>query len=263
MEFVHKAGGPSSISPIATPVRLAASQPAPLKPAGNARARILVVDDQDDVRRMLVTALEMEGHQVEEAANARDGLKRLQERRYDLVLSDYAMPGGTGTWMLHEATRQGLMDGTVALIVTAHPDLRDLANVEVITKPIDLDFFLEQVRRLLAAAGAEEMAVPRRAPESAPPHRVELTLYVSSASHSSVQARRNLERLLEQFDISQVKCTICDLVREPLAGEADRIAFTPTLVKRYPEPRMWVLGNLRDPEILSDLLRVCGVDARE
>jgi hypothetical protein len=53
---------------------------------------------------------------------------------------------------------------------------------------------------------------------------------------------------------------VCDLVRDPFAGEADRIAFTPTLVKRYPEPRMWVLGNLREPEILADLLRVCGVD---
>lgn len=261
MEFVHKAAGLSPDSPIAAPVRRPATQPDSLKPAGN--ARILVVEDQEDVRKMLVTALEIEGHLVDEAANASDGLKRLQEQRYNLVLSDYAMPGGTGTWMLHEATRQGLMDGTVALIVTAHPDLRDLANVEVIIKPLDLDFFLEQVRRLLAAAGAEESVMARREPDSAPPYKVELTLYVSSASTSSLQARRNLERLLAQFDTSQVKCTVCDLVREPLAGEADRIAFTPTLVKRYPEPRVWVLGNLRDPEILVDLLRVCGVDARE
>ena len=91
-------------------------------------------------------------------------------------------------------------------------------------------------------------------------HKVELVLYVSSASPASIQARRNLERLLQQFDTSQVKFTVCDLVRDPFAGEADRIAFTPTLVKRFPEPRMWVLGNLREPEILADLLRVCGVD---
>src|SRR3712207_1242231 len=98
---------------------------------GRSRARILVVEDQEDVRRMLVTALEIEGHQVDEAASAIDGLKRLQEARYNLVLSDYAMPGGTGTWMLHEATRQGLMDDTVALIVTAHPEVTELAEVEI------------------------------------------------------------------------------------------------------------------------------------
>ena len=114
------------------------------------RARILVVEDQDDVRRMLVTALELEGHEVVEADNAPSGLKRLQESRYQLVLSDYAMPGRTGTWMLHEASRQGLLEHTIALIVTAHPHVRDLANVEVITKPLDLDHFLEQVRRILA-----------------------------------------------------------------------------------------------------------------
>jgi DNA-binding NtrC family response regulator len=230
----------------------------------SAPARILVVEDQDDVRRMVVTALEIEGYDVDEAVNAREGLKRLSEARYNLVLSDYAMPGGTGTWMLHEATRRGLLEHTVALIVTAHPDQRDLTDVSVISKPLDLDYFLEQIRRLLAEAapGADGAAHAMGEGETSR-HRVELTLYVSSASPASVQARRNLERLLERFDASQVKFTICDLVREPLAGEADRIAFTPTLVKRYPEPRMWVLGNLRDTEILADLLRVCGVDARE
>ena len=242
-----------------------ARQPGATNQSRPAAARILVVEDQDDVRRMLVTALEIEGHDVDEAANAKDGLKRLQQERYNLVLSDYAMPGGTGTWMLHEAMRQGLMEQTVALIVTAHPDVRDLADVEVISKPLDLDFFLEQVRRLLANTTA---AAPTREAHTGDTstlarHKVELTLYISSASPASIQAKRNLERLLQQFDRSQVKFTICDLVREPLAGEEDRIAFTPTLVKRYPEPRMWVLGNLREPEILADLLRVCGVDGRE
>lgn len=210
---------------------------------------------------MLVTALEIEGHVVAEAANARDGLKQLQEARYNLVLSDYAMPGGTGTWMLHEATRQGLMDGTVALIDTAHPDIRDLADVEVITKPLDLDYFLAQVRRLLAETVVHDQPEPAAGSAGPSRRKVDLVLYVSAASPTSIQARRNLERLLAQFDRDQVSYAVCDLERDPLAGEADRIAFTPTLVKRFPEPRMWVLGNLREPEILADLLRVCGVDA--
>lgn len=208
---------------------------------------------------MLVTALELEGHLVDEADSAPAGLKRLHEARYNLVLSDYAMPGGTGTWMLHEATRLGLMEHSVALIITAHPDVRELADVEVISKPLDLDFFLEQIRRLLASA-----RVPRQPSMNAPrtpAHKVELVLYVSSKSPASMQARRNLERLLGQVDTSQVKLTVCDLEANPTAGEADRIAFTPTLVKTYPEPRMWLLGNLRDTDILLDLLRVCGVDA--
>ena len=120
-----------------------------MHPGVTESARILVVEDQEDVRRMLATALEMEGHAVDEAATAADGLKCLEQSRYDLVLSDYAMPGGTGAWMLHQASQKGLMGQAIALIVTAHPDVRDLENVDVITKPLDLDRFLEQVRHIL------------------------------------------------------------------------------------------------------------------
>lgn len=223
--------------------------------------RILVVEDQDDVRRLLVTALEIEGYAVDEASNARDGLKSLQQARYNLVLSDYAMPGGTGTWMLHEATRQGLLEGTLALIVTAHPEARELSQVDVVQKPLDLDRFLEQVRRVLGDRADADSGQPRRGVVNTR-YRVELVLYVSSASPASIQARRNLERILEGFDRGQIRLTVCDLGLDPMAGDADRVAFTPTLVKRDPEPRMWILGNLREPQVVADLLRGCGVDAK-
>ena len=226
------------------------------------RARILVVEDQDDVRRLLVTALEIEDHEVEEAANALEGLARLRGRRFDLILTDYAMPGGTGAWMLKEAAREGLLNGAVSLIVTAHPDVRELTNHDVIPKPLDLDYFLEQVRRVLARNTPAQADDAPQAHSPRPRFAVELVLYVSSASPASIQARRNLERVLDGFDRTQVKYSVCDLGRDPLSGEADRVAFTPTLVKRYPEPRMWLLGNLREADIVADLLRVCGVDAK-
>jgi DNA-binding NtrC family response regulator len=225
-------------------------------------ARILVVDDQEDVRQMLTLALELEGHRVDAAANAHEGLKRLREDSYNLVLSDYAMPGGTGAWMLREATRLGLLTHTAAVIVTAHPHVEDVGGIPIIGKPLDLDRFLDQVRSILDGSAAGEDGEAITVEGSHGGYRVELVLYISSSSPASIQARRNLERLLAQFDAAQVKCSVCDLVREPLGGEEDRIAFTPTLVKRFPEPRMWVLGNLRETDVLSDLLRVCGVDAK-
>src|SRR5215217_6035944 len=75
-------------------------------------ARILIVEDQEDVRRMLGLTLRLEGHEVTEAANATEGLERLKTGRYQLVLTDYAMPGATGSWMLNEATALGLLDHT-------------------------------------------------------------------------------------------------------------------------------------------------------
>jgi DNA-binding NtrC family response regulator len=225
-------------------------------------ARILVVDDQEDVRQMLTLALEFDGHHVDAAANAHEGLKRLHEARYNLILSDYAMPGGTGAWMLQEATRLGLLGHTAAVIITAHSHVHDVSGIPIISKPLDLDHFLEQVRSILDGSAGDGNGETNRVEAGHGDYRVELVLYISSSSPASIQARRNLERLLDQFDARQVKCSVCDLVREPLAGEEDRIAFTPTLVKRFPEPRMWVLGNLRETDVLSDLLRVCGVDAR-
>ncbi|MBA3949589.1 MAG: circadian clock protein KaiB, partial [Acidobacteria bacterium] len=37
--------------------------------------------------------------------------------------------------------------------------------------------------------------------------------------------------------------------------------FTPTLIKRWPEPRLWIIGDLRDGEIVAALLRSAGVSA--
>jgi CheY-like chemotaxis protein len=221
-------------------------------------SRILVVEDQEDVRRLLVTALELEGHAVDEAANAHDGLQRLRAGGYKLVLSDYAMPGGTGTWMLHEAAREGLLRQTLALILTAHPDVRDFTDVEVIPKPLNFAAFLDQVKLLLT--GSHDAGGPHGAAHEQ--HRVELILYISSASPASLQARRNLERVLGQFEQSQIQLSIFDLEQQPLAGDDDRVAFTPTLVKRFPKPPMWIVGNLKEQEALSDLLRACGVDAK-
>ena len=226
-------------------------------------AAILVVEDQPDVRSMLVMALSLDGHRVDEAADANEGLKRLEATRYNLVLTDYSMPGGTGTWMLHEAANRGLMKGVDAILITAHPDVEAPDNVEVMTKPIELDQFLGQVRRVLVAAASSQGEPSMQSVTAPSEYKVELVLYISSASPASIQACRNLERLLDGFDRTQIKFSICDLGRDPLAGEADRIAFTPTLVKRYPEPRMWVLGNLRESQILADLLRVYGVDGIE
>jgi CheY-like chemotaxis protein len=224
-----------------------------VKTSAASAARILVVEDQDDVRRMMATALEIEGYVVDEASNAPDGLRHLECVSYDLVLSDYAMPGGTGTWMLQEARRRGLMRGTAAVIVTAHSEVRELADIPVIQKPLDLEAFLDRVHRLTFASAGDDRE------SRAVRQRLELVLYISSRSAASAEAVRNLQTFLAAVDPAHVKCSIVDLVERPLAGDADRIAFTPTLVKQYPGPRTWIVGTLQDPGILDNLFRAAGV----
>jgi len=204
---------------------------------------------------MLGLTLRLEGHEVTEAADAAEGLERLKTGRYRLVLTDYAMPGATGSWMLNQATALGLLDHTAAVIITAHPEIEHVPGIVVLTKPLDLDIFVDQLRRMLDPI--ED--TPFLASSSAAPP-VELVLYVRSIARSSRQARAAVEQVLSGFKGSQVRYTVHDLMEEPLAGAQDRITFTPTLVRRHPAPRAWLLGGVRDSQIVTGLLQACGVD---
>lgn len=60
------------------------------------RQLILVVDDEDNLRDVLVEVLRRDGHEVDSAVDGAEGLRRAEERRYDLVVTDLRMPGLEG-----------------------------------------------------------------------------------------------------------------------------------------------------------------------
>jgi DNA-binding response OmpR family regulator len=112
-------------------------------------SRLLLVEDSADVRTLMTAILEAEGYTVDSASTAEEGLRLMSDRQYDLVLSDYALPGRTGAWMLREAVARRLMACPDGIIVTAHPYPRDTDGFEVIRKPLDFDAFLDHVRERL------------------------------------------------------------------------------------------------------------------
>jgi DNA-binding response OmpR family regulator len=63
---------------------------------------VLIIDDEAEIRESLQTLLEIEGYEVEAAVNGEDGLSRLGERPFDLVLLDLALPGRNGLEILPE-----------------------------------------------------------------------------------------------------------------------------------------------------------------
>jgi len=65
-------------------------------------ARVLVIDDEADIRRFVRVALESEGHEVSEAANVQRGLVEAGTRRPDLVVLDLGLPDGDGIGFLRE-----------------------------------------------------------------------------------------------------------------------------------------------------------------
>ena len=234
-----------------------------------AQPAVLLVEDDRDIRDMIVTLLGMAGFDVVACESAEMGLNALREQAFDLILTDYALPRQSGLWLLQEAETEGLIQGTPVLIVTAHPDVESEAAYEVIQKPFDLDELIERVRRRMEGNGGtrrrrSSMPVTGNghsmggAPEC--PEPVELILYVSSQSPRSFAAVRNIKKVLQRFNSSRVKLTVCDLSTNPQGGIEDAVAFTPTLVRKTPGPRTFILGHITNPELLLELLADCDAE---
>jgi len=105
--------------------------------------RILVAEDKDSVREMLVMALQSAGYEVAESADGGAAFTRLQAEPYDLVLSDLRMPVMDGMELLRKSRQ--LRSPPAFIMVTAHGSIREaveaknLGAVDFIEKPFDLE----------------------------------------------------------------------------------------------------------------------------
>jgi DNA-binding NtrC family response regulator len=122
--------------------------------------RILIIDDEADIRESLETLLQLEGYQVDLAANADQGELRLTKLPYDLVLLDQMMPGRTGMELLQSLRAQGIDTpifmltafGSVDIAVQA---LKSGAN-DYFPKPWDNTKLLIEIDRMIAKQRLEE-----------------------------------------------------------------------------------------------------------
>jgi len=113
------------------------------------RARILVVDDDESIRKVLETILEDEGYVVDTAKNGREAIKKSKAKFYNLALIDIRLTDIEGTKLLTK-----LKDTTPKMrkiIVTGYPSLQNAieavnrgANAYVL-KPFDMDKVLETI----------------------------------------------------------------------------------------------------------------------
>jgi DNA-binding response OmpR family regulator len=235
-------------------------------------ATILLVEDDADISDLMDTLLRLAGFEPTVCSNAEMGLEQLREHPFDLVLTDYALPNRTGGWMIRQAKAEGLLEATPVVVVTAHPNPPDIEGYEVICKPFDLDHLVTRVKQQLDGNGRRRTAIPAvKAVSGRPgdsngdgdcPDPVELILYVSSYSPKSAAAINNIKSVLSRYQSSRVNLTIYDLSQNPEAGRADSVAFTPTLVKRSPGPRTFILGHISNPDVLVELLQACGGEAK-
>jgi CheY-like chemotaxis protein len=118
-------------------------------------ARILVVDDQAELRQILRLVLTDEGYEVDSVDGGRAALERLAQHAYDLVVCDLSMPGLDGRAVYH-AIEQQPPPRPAIVFVTGYADagpyeefLRT-AQVPVVGKPFDINVLRETVGRVLS-----------------------------------------------------------------------------------------------------------------
>ena len=130
-----------------------------------ARHLILVVDDEDNLRDVLVEVLKRDGHEVDSAVDGTEGLRRAEERRYDLVVTDLRMPGLEGP-ELYRALRERYPDRPPRVIfMSANTGIDEYASFlaetgePALEKPFNLTDMRQVVLQVLTqvrrAAGAE------------------------------------------------------------------------------------------------------------
>jgi diguanylate cyclase (GGDEF)-like protein len=116
---------------------------------------VLVVDDEDGIRRLLIRWLTRWGYQVREAVSASDAIEQMTVQPASILLTDLMMPVHDGMWLTEQVRKR--WPSTVVVIASGLDDLRtaealrEQGAVDFITKPLGRDL----VRQALARAQAQ------------------------------------------------------------------------------------------------------------
>jgi len=126
-------------------------------------ARILVIDDDDVVRLMMVQTLKNAGHETHESSDGRDAIDNLQSNDYDMIITDVIMPNESGVSVAEYIRTNHIPSPVLAVSAFSDGDaagsLLDFASYfadATLSKPFDKDTFLETVDRLLNTGAIEQ-----------------------------------------------------------------------------------------------------------
>jgi signal transduction histidine kinase len=206
-------------------------QSSPVTPEG---ARLLVVDDEENLRITTAAILEQEGYHVEIASSGDEAVSLLEKTEFDLVLTDLHMEGGDGLSVLAEIRRRAPL--TISVVLTGFASVESAIAAlqqgayDYLVKPCDIDEMKHTIKR-----GVE--------------HR-RLMLAEQEARFNLEQLNRDLERRVEE------RTAELSLLNEELE-EANRAKdiFLATLSHELRTPLTPVLGwinLLRNGNLDSD-----------
>jgi DNA-binding response OmpR family regulator len=113
---------------------------------------ILIIDDNEQITKMLTTFLELKEHKCTVSNDGKEGLALIKENRHDVVLLDLAMPEFDGFAVIKDLEENNMLKDHKVIVFTAstitEEDLDELVNRGVasyILKPIDIDLLLSKI----------------------------------------------------------------------------------------------------------------------
>ncbi|MEM9691178.1 MAG: circadian clock KaiB family protein [Myxococcota bacterium] len=211
---------------------------------------VLLVEDDVEQRLLLEEVLSTLAVEVVTAGSVVEALEVLASRgTVDLVVADYVLSDGFADELL---IRGGLSPDRVILISGRGPAEIGV-EAEFLRKPFELEGFLASVR---AKLGLDESVLPSVVgvtPQAATDDSFALRLYVAGDDDVSRRAYANAQRIIAA-STRDVTLTRIDMRDHQTVDAADRVLFTPTLVRVSPPPRAWVVGDLADSRPLLALL---------
>ncbi|GFM32109.1 sigma-54-dependent transcriptional regulator [Desulfovibrio subterraneus] len=130
-------------------------------------ARILIIEDDALFREMLLSAMQLDGHEAQGAGSMAHGRDALERQRFDLVLLDVGLPDGNGLRFIPEISAAEGAPEIIIITGDGHADGAELAitsgALDYISKPTSLASVREAVQRALAyRKGACQLTEPER-----------------------------------------------------------------------------------------------------
>lgn len=119
----------------------------------NIKARILVIDDDEGIRKVITTALNDESYITDTASNGKEAIEKSKANAYNLAIIDIHLPDMEGTQLLSE-----LKETTPKMrkiIVTGFPEVQNAITAvkkganDYITKPVKIDVLINSIREQL------------------------------------------------------------------------------------------------------------------
>lgn len=113
-------------------------------------ARILLTEDDEDVRELVELVLVDEGYKVDATDSVAGALSLLDSQSYDLLFTDGLLPDGTGLTIADKATQRDIKVVVFTGLADAFP-AEELTRYTVLRKPADMDNVVRTVAQVIAA----------------------------------------------------------------------------------------------------------------